>query len=340
MNKRIFIYLTFIGLIGLLFSCEKEGTKAVLSASPIAPTLTTVPNLTLKRTSGTDILVFVGTPVEAGFQASVTYYLEACAKGNNFKDSVLILSDIQDLSMKIAVSDLNGILLKKFTADQVTAVDLRIRAALSLSSGTGSYIYSSAVKTADVTVYGLPRLDLIGSGITQKVESPLGDGKYASYVKLDKTKPFTLKDSDANIVYGGTGNVLAVNGTAISSSASGWYKLATDTKALTYKMDSYMIGVIGSATANGWNAPDTKMDYNSQEGCWVLTANLQPSLDGGVMKCEFKFRLNDDWGWNIGGTPDKLVQGGGNLTVAPGNYTIKLFISADGTGGTCQLIKN
>ena len=340
MYKYLIICLTFIGLTTLLLSCEKEGTKAVLLDSPIAPTLSTVPNLTLKRTSGTDILVFVGTPLDAGFQASTTYYLEACAKGNNFKDSVLILSDIQDLSMKIAASDLNGILLKKFPADQVTAIDLRIRAALSLSSGTGSYVYSSAIKSTDVSVYGLPRLDLIGSGITQKVESALGDGKYASYVKLDKTKPFTLKDPDANIVYGGTGNVLAVNGTAISSLGSGWYKLSADTKALTYKMDSYMIGIIGSATANSWNSPDTKMDYNSAEGCWVVTANLQPSLDGGVMKCEFKFRLNDDWAWNIGGTLDKLVQGGGNLTVTPGNYTIKLFISADGTGGTCQLVKN
>jgi len=340
MNKKIFIYLTFIGLIGLLFSCEKEGTKAVLLDSPIAPSLTTVPNLTLKRTSGTDILVFVGTPVDAGFQASATYYLEACAKGNNFVDVVSILSDVQDLSMKIAVSDLNGILLKKFPADQVSSLDLRIRSVLSLSSGTGSFVYSSDIKSADATVYGLPRLDLVNSGIDQKVESPLGDGKYASYVKLDNTKPFTLKDPDANIVYGGTGNVLAVNGAAISSAAAGWYKLSADTKALTYKMDSYMIGVIGSATANSWNTPDTKMDYNSQEGCWVVTTNLQPSLDGSVMKCELKFRLNDDWGWNIGGTLDKLVQGGGNLTVAPGNYTIKLFISADGTGGTCQLIKN
>ena len=97
MNKKIFIYLTFIGLIGLLFSCEKEGTKAILMDNPVSPTLVTVPDLTLKRTSGLNILEFVGTAVDPGFQASVTYYLEAAAKGTNFQNPILILSDKQDL---------------------------------------------------------------------------------------------------------------------------------------------------------------------------------------------------------------------------------------------------
>ena len=61
MNKKIFIYLTFIGLIGLLFSCKKDETRAILSDSPVAPILQTVPDLTLKRANGTNMLTFVGT---------------------------------------------------------------------------------------------------------------------------------------------------------------------------------------------------------------------------------------------------------------------------------------
>ena len=53
-----------------------------------------------------------------------------------------------------------------------------------------------------MTLYGLPRLDLVGSGITQKVESALGDGKYLGYVNLDATMPFTLYDPDGDISYG------------------------------------------------------------------------------------------------------------------------------------------
>ena len=120
MNKKIFIYLTFIGLIGLLFSCKKDETKAILSDTPIAPILQTVPDLTLKRANGTNMLTFVGTPVKPGFQASATYFLEACVKGNNFADPISIMSDKQDLSLKITVADIDGILLRKLPADQVS----------------------------------------------------------------------------------------------------------------------------------------------------------------------------------------------------------------------------
>lgn len=331
MNKKLFIYLAFIGLFGLLFSCEKEGTKAILSDNPVSPTIQSLPDLTLKRANGTNTLTFVGTALDPGFQASVTYYLEACAKGNNFQDAVLILSDIQDLSLQISVSDLNGILLKKFPADQVSSLDFRIRSVLSLSSGTGSYVYSSVIKSADVTIYGLPRLDLVGSGITQKIESPLGNGNYVGFVNLDNTKPFTVKNPDTNVVYGGTGGVLAVNGATLSSTASGWYKLTVDTNALTYKLESYMVGLVGSATPNGWNAPDSKMSYDAASGTWKITITL---VDGDI-----KFRLNDDWGWNLGGTQSSLTQNGNNYTLTGGNYTIALTI-INGTTGTFTIVKN
>ena len=46
-------------------------------------------------------------------------------------------------------------------------------------------------------------LTCLTSSLTQKIESPaLGDGNYLGYVKLETTSPFTLKDPDANIVYG------------------------------------------------------------------------------------------------------------------------------------------
>ena len=331
MTKKLFKYFALIGLIGLLFSCQKDETKAVLLDNPTAPTIASMPNLTLKRAEGTNLLTFVGTPLDAGFQAAVNYYLEACAKGNNFQDVVQIASEIQDLSFQISVSDLNGLLLKKFPADQVSSLDFRIRASLPLSSGTGSYVYSSAVNSADVTLYGLPRLDLVGSGITQKIESALGNGVYVGYVKLDATKSFTVNNPDANVAYGGTNDVLSVNGAALSVAANGWYKLTIDTNALTYALVPYMIGLVGDATPNGWNSPDQKMDYNIATGTWSISIAL---IDG-----TFKFRLNDDWGWNLGGTTDNLTQNGANCPVSAGNYTITLTI-INGTTGTYTIVKN
>lgn len=114
MKKKLFIYLTIIGLTGLFTSCEKDGEKVIMSANPVAPTLTTVPNLILERVNGTQVLEFKGTPVDPGFQASATYILEACAEGNNFADPVTVWSGTHCESIKLTVSDLNGTLLRKF----------------------------------------------------------------------------------------------------------------------------------------------------------------------------------------------------------------------------------
>jgi hypothetical protein len=333
--KKLIFYILFIGLA--LASCKKDETRVIMSASPTVPTIATLPNLTLQRVNGTSTLKFVGTPVDPGFKASATYFLEAAAAGTNFKDSVLIMSDVQDTALKITVSNLNGILLKKFTADAASSVDYRIRALLSIDAGTGAKpkIYTSPAKNASTTIYGLPRLDLLNSGVVQKIESALGDGKYVGFVKLDATKPFTLKNPDTNVTYGATGAALAVNGAAIPVAANGWYKLSANTTALTYSSDSYMIGLVGSATPNGWNSPDQKMDYDAKTGTWKITITL---VDG-----EFKFRLNDAWSVNWGGTASNLVFNGANVPITAGNYTISFTITNDVAGsntGTFTIVKN
>ena len=329
------------GLIGLLSYCKKDETKAVLSVNPVVPTLT-VPDLTLKRANGTDTVKFVGTPTNPGFTASVNYYLEADTAGDQFKNPIVLINDIQDASFKFSVSDINGILIKRFPTDTVFSADLRIRSVLvdDAVSVPVSLVSVSATKTISITTYGLPRLDLIGSGISQKIESPLGDGNYSGFVNLDASKPFTLRDPDAAVNYGANGTALAVSGGTISITANGWYQLLANTKALTYSVTSYMIGIVGSATPNVWNSPDVKMAYDSKLGCWFVSTNLQPHLDGTAMKCEFKFRMNDKWDWNIGGTLDNLTQGAGNLVAVPGNYLIRLFINADGLTGHCTLTPN
>lgn len=339
--KKNIIYIAFIGLIGFLSSCEKDGSNVVMLSSPTVPTIQTMPNLTLTRPKGTDTLVFVGTPVDPGFQASVIYYLEACASGDNFKNVIPILSSNQDAKLKITASDLNGILLKKFPADQASSVDFRIRSVLVADAGTGvkPFTYNSPIKTAQVSLYGLPRLDLLDSGKDQKIESALGNGVYAGFVKLDATKPFTLKDPDAGTVYGGAGGVLSVDGPAIPAPATGYHQMTANTNALTFKMEPYMIALIGNALLpNGWDGPDTDMDYDPATGTWYITVDL--------VKGFCKFRKNDGWGWNMGladsGVPGALKQGGVGNDIPinePGNYTLVFTILNDNEG-TYTIKKN
>ena len=334
MNKKIYLYLTFIGLIGLLLSCEKDETKAVLLDNPIAPTLQSTPDLTLKRANGLNVLEFVGTPVEPGFQASVTYYLEACAKGNNFQDASLILSDKQDLSMKITVADLDGILLKKFPADQVSSIDFRIRSVLSLSSGTGSLVYSSAAKTVDVKTYGPPALSLTVAGKLQTIVSP-GDNKlYTGWVYTDGTA-FLFTNNDDGKKYGGilvAGEVscaLTEGGPAIALEA-GAYNMTADINTGNMKLTikDVTIGIIGDAVG-GWDN-DTKMVYNFTDHTWNITKTVTA---GGI-----KFRTHNSWAdVNVGYNPaghdlNNLYQNDGKTDsqdikdVAPGKYNIKLYL--------------
>jgi hypothetical protein len=334
MNKKIFIYLTFIGLIGILFSCKKDETKAVLMDNPTLPTFQSVPNLTLKRANGASVLEFVGTALDPGFQASVTYYLEACAKGTNFADPVLILSDKQDLSMKITVGDLDGILLKKFPADQVSSVDFRIRSVLSLSSGTGSYVYNSATKNVDVTIYGPPTLSFTAAGTLQGIVSGADNKIYTGWIYTDGTA-FQITNNDDGKKYGGVlaaGAVsvdLTENGPAIKLDA-GAYNLTADinTGKMKLTLADVTIGIIGDAVG-GWDN-DTKMVWNFTDHTWNITKTVTA---GGI-----KFRTHNSWAAvNIGFNPaghslNNLYQNDGKTdsqnidNVAPGKYNIKLYL--------------
>ena len=340
MNKNILILL--IGLVGLFTSCEKDGDQVVMLEDPIVPTIQTMPNLNYDRTKGEDVLEFVGTPVDPGFSASATYFLEASAASTDFSDLVQLYSGIEVESIKITVSDLNQMLLKKLPEDKISSVDFRIRTTLLVDGGTGaeSFEYLSATTTADVPVYGLLRLDLNGSGMTQKITSPLGDGVYASLVKFNSANPFTLTDPETDISYGGAAGALVVDGSSISVN-NGWHILEADINGLTYSMEEYQIGLIGDATPNGWDDPDTKMEYDLATGTWSITVDL---IVGNL-----KFRKNDGWAWNMGyvegETPSlsgATQQGGyGNdipITEA-GNYTVIFTIFSDDEGAY-ELIKN
>jgi len=336
MNKKIFIYLTFIGLFGLLFSCEKEGTQAVLSDNPTVPTITTLPNLTLKRANGTNVLEFVGTPVEPGFQASVNYYLEASAKGTNFQDALLILTDKQDLSMKITVAELDQILLKKYPADQVSAIDFRIRSVLSLSNGSGNFVYSSPAKSADVTTYGPPTLSFTTAGKLQGIVSAADNKIYVGWIYTDGTA-FQLTNNDDGKKYGGTlaaGAVsctLTENGPAIAIPA-GAYNLTADinTGKMLLTLADVTIGIIGDAVG-GWDN-DTKMVWNFTDHTWNITKTVTA---GGI-----KFRTHNSWAAvNVGYNPAKpdlnnLYQNDGKTDsqdikdIAPGKYNIKLWLES------------
>jgi hypothetical protein len=108
---------------------------------------------------------------------------------------------------------------------------------------------------------------------------------------------------------GGSGNVFAT---------PGFYQASVDLANMTYQLTPISgIGIIGPAQAGGWGE-DTDMTYNKETRAWEATIELAAD--------EFKFRANDDWAINWGGSADNLTQDGGNLKVdEAGTYFIQFF---------------
>ena len=108
---------------------------------------------------------------------------------------------------------------------------------------------------------------------------------------------------------GGSGNVLA---------EPGFYRAEVNLADMTYKLTPISgIGIVGPAQAGGWGE-DTDLTYNPETRAWEGTIELAAD--------EFKFRANDGWDINWGGTANNLVQDGPNLKIdEAGTYFIQFF---------------
>ncbi len=104
-----------------------------------------------------------------------------------------------------------------------------------------------------------------------------------------------------------------------------YYKVTFNDATLAYSFEYVRdvpkietLAIIGSATPNDWNEPDTDMKDDDGDGIYTLTAPLKEG--------ELKFRANDAWtDLEWGGTdfPNGVgVQGGSNIVVEAGLYNI------------------
>jgi hypothetical protein len=103
---------------------------------------------------------------------------------------------------------------------------------------------------------------------------------------------------------------------------AGYYKVNVDINALTYTIAKTDWGIIGSATAGGWDS-DQNMTYDATSGLW--TAELPLTVG------EIKFRANDGWDINYGddGANGILEAGGSNIAIPEaGTYLISLKLGA------------
>ena len=138
---------------------------------------------------------------------------------------------------------------------------------------------------------------------------------YFGYVYIQQEFKLAAGSWDVNWGMGGTEGTLGAGGANIKVPSDGLYYVVANLNELTYSLTKIeTIGLIGGF--NGWGGQ----------------ANLTPSADyktwtGDVTfteETEWKFRMNDNWDYNLGGAIDNLVGGGANLKSAAGSYTVTL----------------
>lgn len=109
-----------------------------------------------------------------------------------------------------------------------------------------------------------------------------------------------------------------VGGANIPATVAGVYAFTLDLShpnAYTYSANRW--GIIGDAIpVTGWNS-DQKMAWDATNKVLKITVDLAVGA--------FKFRANDDWAVNFGGSLNALTKEGANIAItAAGNYTITL----------------
>lgn len=145
---------------------------------------------------------------------------------------------------------------------------------------------------------------------------------YEGYTYFAEASQFKFAKGSWDVNWGDTGadGTLEPGGENLNV-ASGFYRINVDLNTLTYSLTPVSWGLIGSATAGGWDS-DQNMTYDATEDAWTITADLVAG--------EAKFRANDGWDINFGdtGKDATLEYGGDNIAIpGPGNYTIKLYLS-------------
>ena len=81
------------------------------------------------------------------------------------------------------------------------------------------------------------------------------------------------------------------------------------------------IGIIGAFPDNNWSSDAYSLTYYAEADVW--------KAEGVAIQknCKWKFRMNEVWGIDLGGDLADLTQGGADLSVDPGVYTVELSIA-------------
>ena len=331
--KKLILKLTYVtALFTFMQSCDdvervfyNDAAETVLSLSD--------DNLTLSDDNGAnEILTLTWSDPDYGFDAAALYSVQMDVQGGDFS-TPQIISVGSSLEKTFTVEELNAKLLSlSMTPGEEGVAIFRIKATLS----EYQEIFSNTVNL-NVTPYSslldlTTNLGVVGSA------TPGGWGNenipdlqfyttsmtdvYVAYATLRDGEIKFRNNNDWAENWGDDGNdgTLDSYGANIAVSA-GTYKIEVNFSSMTYTMEAYSWGLVGSATPNQWNGPDLMLHYNSYQDDWRTVVTLGEG--------EVKFRFNNDWGLNYGddGADGSMEANGANISVSSGHYLVSMNLN-------------
>ena len=331
--KKLILKLTYVtALFAFMQSCDdvervyyNDAAETVLSLSD--------DNLTLSEDNGTnEILTLTWSDPDYGFDAAALYSVQMDVQGGDFSNPQII-SVGSSLEKTFTVEELNSKLLSlSMTPAEEGVAIIRIKATLS----EYQEIFSNTVNL-NVTPYSSlldlsTNLGVVGSA------TPGGWGNenipdlqfyttsmtdvYVAYVSLRDGEIKFRNNNDWSENWGDDGidGTLDPYGANITVSA-GSYKIEVNFSNMTYTMEAYSWGLVGSSTPNQWNGPDLMLHYNSYQDDWRAVVTLGEG--------EVKFRFNNDWALNYGddGADGSMEANGANISVSSGHYLVSMNLN-------------
>jgi starch-binding outer membrane protein SusE/F len=349
--KRINKLIVFGLLFMTSWGCKKEIDDIMINPNAtLVATLSSPTAVLLKANSAADAFTVQWTTPDYGFQAAPAYSVLIIKKGGDFSKATPIGVG-SDLKKVFKTADFNNTLLGFGFLPNVSGdIQIKVEALIGVATKLSSTILDLKATpyldkldptttwgvVGDATPNGWNGPDMPMYKLLDVNKNPVPN-KLVAYVSvLDGALKFR-RNNDWAVNLGSSGTVepdlnpagtLAANGKNLGIK-KGSYKITIDTTANTYKIEAFTLGVVGDATANGWNGPDQPLAYEAATDTWKGIVTV---IDGAM-----KFRMNNDWAVNYGSTastePDPILAAGGlaaggkNFGVKKGTYLVTLDLN-------------
>lgn len=321
--KSFIIKTVALGLMTAgLWSCKKDETQLIATSGNGGTLSTSATTVALDKSMLEDDVFTVNlTAADFGYQAAISNTLQVAVKGDNFTTTKDFLLETNALTKDFTGLELNNLLLAlNLPFTESTDIEMRVKSSI---SNAVAPVYSNVVglnaKPFPLTawIYVPGAYQGWAPETADSLVSETGNSIYSGIIGFTEGNlAFKITTGkNWNVGYGSAGaGKISTTGGDIMAPAAGAFEIVADLNVNTITFTPVIFGLIGDATAKGWEG-DTEMTYAKDQ--WSVTTTLSAG--------EFKFRKNRAWDVDYGGTAGDAVKGGPNIKVATaGTYTVTL----------------